>query len=74
LGSSPISQDVSKIINILATSFDPLNGASLQGDATTDQAGAANDVAKSVGEAPPTPVSYQTTVRKRENDSEPAFD
>jgi hypothetical protein len=55
LGSSPISQDVSKIIDILAASFDPLNGASLEGDATTDQAGAANDVAGSVGEAPPIP-------------------
>jgi hypothetical protein len=54
LGSSPISQNVSKIINIVADSFDPLNGASLKGNATTDQAGAADDVAGLVGEAPPT--------------------
>jgi hypothetical protein len=44
----------------------------LQGDATTGQAGAANNVAGWVGEAPPTAVPYQTTVS--ENDSEPAFD
>jgi hypothetical protein len=48
LSFSPISQGVSKIINILAASFDPLNGASPKGDATTVQAAAANDVAGSV--------------------------
>jgi hypothetical protein len=55
LGFSPISQDVSKIINILAASFDPLNGASLKGDATTVQAAAANDVAGSVVKRPRRP-------------------
>jgi hypothetical protein len=47
LGFSPISHDVSRTIKI----FDGLvclNGASLKGDATTDQAEAANDMAGSV--------------------------
>jgi hypothetical protein len=44
LGFSLVSQGVSKTINILADSFDRLNGASLYGDATTDQAGAANRI------------------------------
>jgi hypothetical protein len=51
LDFSLISQDVFRIINISAALFDPLNGASLKGDATTDQAAAANDVAGPVSES-----------------------
>jgi hypothetical protein len=45
LKSSPVSQGVCKTLNILADSFDRLNGASLHRVATISQAGAANDVA-----------------------------
>src|ERR1700693_2047789 len=48
LGSSLVSQGVSKTINILADSLDRLNGASRYGDAATGQARAENDVAHSL--------------------------